>query len=136
MNRAAMLSLLEQDEGLRLKPYRDHLGKLTLGIGRNLDDVGITPEEARHLAENDIGRCEAALDKNRPWWRQLSEARQRILVSMVFQLGWSGVAGFTKFWAAVQREDWPGAAVEMRDSLWAKQTPARCERLAKMMEAG
>ena len=136
MNRPAMLALLERDEGLRTKPYRDHLGKLTLGIGRNLDDVGITPEEARYLAENDIGRCEASLQANRPWWRELSEARQQVLVSMVFQLGWSGVAGFAKFWGALQRGDYKSAAAEMRDSLWAKQTPARCERLAKMMEVG
>lgn len=136
MNRPAMLALLEKDEGLRLKPYRDTVGKQTIGIGRNLDDVGITTEEARYLCENDVGKCEAEMDRRWPWWRQMSENRQMVLCSMVFQLGAAGVAKFPKFIAALQREDWIGAAAEMTDSLWAKQTPARAERLAKMMEEG
>jgi lysozyme len=43
-------------EGLRLKPYRCTAGKLTIGIGRNLDDCGISQTEAYVLLENDIPR--------------------------------------------------------------------------------
>ena len=32
---------LKAHDGLRLKPYRDSVGKLTVGVGRNLDDVGL-----------------------------------------------------------------------------------------------
>lgn len=136
MSRADLLTMLEQDEGLRLKPYRDTVGKLTIGIGRNLDDMGITTEEARYLLENDVGRAEAELDRNIPWWRELSENRRHVLVSLVFNMGWPRLSGFVKFKAALLKNDWAGAAMEMRDSLWFRQVKGRGERLAKMMEAG
>jgi len=136
VNRDAMLSLLIADEGLRLKPYKDTVGKLTLGIGRNLDDVGITEAEAKYLCLNDIARVERDLDRALPWWRNLNEKRQLVVASMAFQMGAGGLQGFPKFLAALKREDWPGAAAEMADSLWATQTPARCGRLAKMMTEG
>jgi hypothetical protein len=47
---------LIRHEALRLKPYRCSADKLTIGIGRNLDDVGITEEEAYFLLGNDISR--------------------------------------------------------------------------------
>lgn len=131
-----MLSLLIADEGLRLKPYKDTVGKLTLGIGRNLDDVGITEAEAKYLCLNDIARVERDLDRALPWWRNLNEKRQLVVASMAFQMGAGGLQGFPKFLAALKREHWPGAAAEMADSLWATQTPARCGRLAKMMTEG
>lgn len=136
MTRSALLAMLEQDEGLRLKPYRDTVGKLTIGCGRNLDDVGITTEEARYLLENDVGRAEADLDRNIPWWRELSEKRRHVLVSLVFNMGWPKLSGFVKFLAALKRNDWPGAAMEMRDSRWYSQVKGRGERLAKAMEEG
>lgn len=147
MNRAAMLEMLEQEEGFRQFVYDDATGKPllpgmvakghpTVGIGRALDVNGITKAEARYLCENDIGRCEGDLDRNLRWWRELTEARQQVLCSMVFQLGWPKVSQFVKFRAALIRNDWPGAAQEMRESAWAQQTPARVERLAAMMEKG
>lgn len=136
MNRHALLEMLEQDEGLRLRPYRDTVGKLTIGIGRNLDDRGITKAEALYLCENDIAAAEGELDKSMPWWRELTEARQQVLCSMVFNLGWPKLAQFLKFRAALTRNDWAGAAAEMRDSLWYSQVKARGERLARMMEKG
>ncbi|NBW18173.1 MAG: lysozyme [Caulobacteraceae bacterium] len=136
MNRADMIALLERDEGLRLKPYKDTVGKLTIGIGRNLDDVGITAEEARYLVENDIGRCEADLNRNLPGWRDLTEARQQVMVSLVFNLGWPNLSGFLKFLAALKRHAYAEAADELRDSLWYRQVKGRGERLAKMMEEG
>lgn len=46
--------MLIRHDGLRLKPYRDTRNKLTIGVGRNLDDVGITREEALMLPNNEI----------------------------------------------------------------------------------
>jgi lysozyme len=147
MSRADLLAMLEQDEGLRLQAYDDATGAPlkpgdtlrghpTIGIGRALDVNGITTEEARYLLENDVGRAESDLDRNIPWWRELSEKRQHVLVSLVFNMGWPKLSGFVKFLAALKRNDWPGAAMEMRDSRWYSQVKGRGERLAKMMEEG
>ncbi len=136
MNIEYMKSELRRDEGLRLKPYRDTVGKMTLGVGRNLDDVGITAEEADYLLENDIGRAMADLDRNLPWWRGLSEARQRALVNMAFNLGLPRLLGFKGMLAALQAGDYAAAAREAIDSKWAKQIGARAQRIAMMLAEG
>ena len=38
---------LIKNEGMRLKPYRCTLGKLTIGIGRNLEDNPLNFEEKK-----------------------------------------------------------------------------------------
>ena len=52
---------------------------------------------------------------------------------MVFQIGFSGVMKFRKMIANMQEKNWKGAADEMLDSLWAKQTPSRANRLADIV---
>ena len=76
MNRDDLRSMLVLHEGLRLRPYKCTAGKMTIGVGRNLDDNGITQAEAFALLENDIIAVEADLDRTWPWWRQMSEARR------------------------------------------------------------
>ena len=66
----------------------------------------------------------------------MGEARQGVLIEMVFQLGMSSVLKFKRMWAAIDAADYVAAAAAMRDSLWNKQTPARCDLLAKIMETG
>ena len=58
MDRQLLRSQLERHEGLRLKPYRDTVGKLTVGYGRNLEDVGISRDEADFMLDNDIDQVE------------------------------------------------------------------------------
>jgi lysozyme len=138
-NRALLAKELERDEGLVLHAYEDSLGFLTLGVGRLIDKRrggGITKEEAHYLLGNDIAEVETGLDMNLPWWRGLSPVRQRVLVSMGFNLGMGGLLKFHNTLAAMDEGDFKTAARGMRQSLWRKQTGERAERLAKMMEEG
>lgn len=140
MNIENLTSELIVDEALKLKPYHCTAGKLTIGIGRNLEDVGISTDEARYLLKNDIDRVCAQLDAALPWWRTMSERRQRVLANMCFNMGIGnstrGLLSFRNTLASMQRGDYRAAARGMRDSSWAKQVGARAERLAKMMEEG
>lgn len=124
------------DEGLRLKPYRDTVGKLTIGVGRNLDDKGITRDEAMALLDNDLAECIGDLRGSFPWFDTLNEARQCVVVNMRFNLGPVGFRKFKRTIAAIERKDWPTAARGIRLSLAAKQTGQRYQRLADMMESG
>jgi len=133
---ALITAELKRDEGLWLKPYRDTVGKLTIGIGRNLDDVGIFENEAEAMLANDITRVCADLDRVLFWWRNLSEVRQRVMVNMAFNLGIQGLLKFKKSLDAARDGDFITAAKEMLDSAWAIQVGARADRLAKMMEQG
>lgn len=136
MNIARVKAELCRDEGERLKPYRDGVGKLTIGVGRNLDDVGITAAESGVLLENDIAAAAAGLDRALPWWRGLSEARQRALLNMAFNLGVSRLRGFRGMLAALEAGDCERAAAEALDSRWASQVGARAQRIAAMIREG
>lgn len=136
MNTDMLLQDLKRDEGMLLKPYRDTVGKLTIGIGRNLDDVGISENEALSLAKSDIFKVTGGLDVALPWWRTMSEPRQRALANMAFNLGVTGLLGFRKALQALQDGDFNQAASEFLDSKWAVQVGDRSKRLAEMIREG
>jgi lysozyme len=79
---------LVRHEGLRLKPYRCTAGKLTIGVGRNLEDKGISQQEAYELLENDIRECEVQLLTEIPdIYLSLDINRKVVLINMCFNLG-------------------------------------------------
>lgn len=138
---------IEVDEGERLTVYDDatglpigpgsHVrGKPTIGYGTLIcAPGGITHDEALALLGNRIARARAGA-ATLPAYAKLDQVRQDVLVEMVFQIGLYGVKGFHNTLAAMERGDYAAAAAGMRASQWAKQTPSRAERLAKIMETG
>jgi lysozyme len=150
-DRATMRAELKRDEGERLKPYKDTVGKWTVGVGRNLDDVGtaplnrsvedvkahgITAAESAQMLDHDLDRVDADLDRRLPWWRKLDPVRQRVLVNMAFNMGIDSFCGFTNTLRMVERGDYEEAAAGMMASKWARQVHARADRLASMMRTG
>jgi lysozyme len=136
MDHDKLIDQLVLHEGIRLKPYLCTAGFQTLGVGRNLDALGISEEEAFILLGNDIDRCCHALDQLAEWWRDLDDVRQRVLVDMCFNLGPSRLMKFKKMWAAITKQAWDVAADEMLDSRWADQVGGRARTLADMMRTG
>lgn len=136
IDRAAMIRQLRLHEGERLKPYRCTAGKLTIGVGRNLEDRGITAEESAYLLGNDIDRFTTELLRALPWVAQLDEVRQRVLLDMAFNLGLAGLLGFKNTLATIKAGDYQKAAAMMLDSKWAGQVGQRAERLSRMMFTG
>lgn len=146
---------LIRHEGLRLKAYRCTAGKTTIGVGRNLDDKGITPEETESLGitrescirdgiteeqayallDNDIrdARAEAA---KLAVFGSLDPVRQDALVNMAFNLGLPRLSKFKGMLGALEAMDWQGAAQEALDSLWARQVGPRAYELAKQLQTG
>lgn len=136
MDRVSLKDQLILHEGMKLKPYQDTVGKTTIGVGRNLDDRGISMHEAMFLLDNDIQAVENDLDRHLPWWRSLSEARQLVLADMTFNLGIGRLLGFKNTLAAMQTGDYEAAARGMLASKWAGQVGKRAQRLARMMREG
>ncbi len=133
---ALLCAELKRDEGVRLKPYRDTVDKLTIGTGRNLDDVGISDAENDYLLINDIHRVERDLDQYLPWWRGLDDVRQRVLANMCFNLGIGKLLGFKQTLQLIQSDQYEAAARAMLTSKWASQVKQRAVRLANMMRIG
>ena len=131
--------LIEQlivHEGLVLEPYECTAGKLTIGVGRNLEDRGISVDEAHYLLKNDIEIVERELLEAQPLVSMLDAVRQRVLVDMGFNLGTPTLMKFQKMWDAIEDEDWVEASEQMLDSRWAKQVGRRAERLSQAMSTG
>lgn len=130
---------LKRDEGIVLHAYDDHLGYVTLGVGRLIDKRkggGISMEEAEYLLANDIARRKRDLMLTLPWFEELNEPRQGVLIGMAFQLGTGGLLKFKKALEFIRKAQYVAAANEMLNSTWAEQTPGRAERLAKQMMTG
>jgi len=136
INRDAMVRQLRLHEGERLKPYRCTAGKLTIGVGRNLEDRGITAAEAAMLLANDIADMERELQRALPWVTRLDDVRQRVLLDMAFNLGLPGLLQLKRTREAIRTGQYQQAATMMLDSLWARQVGQRAERLARMMATG
>jgi lysozyme len=133
-----IISRLVEDEGEILHAYPDHLGFITIGVGRLIDPKkggGISSDESRYLLANDIRKW-MAIAGQWPWFDTLDWARQGVIICMLHQLGARGVSNFRKMIDALARKDYETAADEMLDSGWRKQTPERCERMAAIMRTG
>lgn len=119
--------------------YDDHLGYATIGYGRLVDrrkGGGITDEEADYLLDNDITSRINEMRSRFPGFNKYNEPRQAALINMSFQLGVNGVLGFKKMVAAMESGLFNKAAEEALDSLWAKQTPKRAQRIAEQIRTG
>lgn len=159
MNLEKLRASIDQNESFEAKPYRDHLGLWTIGIGRCLETnpligaewsyllqkglikVEITPEGAQVLRDGEINRAVNVLSSGRFWltstWNQMSDARRNVLVEMVYQMGVERFAGFVDMIEAIRRRDWKRAALEGLDSKWAKvDTPNRAKKLMSQFERG
>jgi len=130
-----LIDMLVRHEGLRLKPYTDTVGKLTIGYGRNLDDVGISRLEAGYLLLNDIRNVQAQLGRE-PWFTGLNEARQVAYLDMAFNVGIGTLRLFKNMIAAIQSGDFGKASDEMLASLWARQVGRRATELAEIVRTG
>ena len=156
-NKDLVMEKLIAHEGLRLQVYEDSLGIATIGIGRNLEDRGITPEElewmdipnmaivhtmgiteadAMYLAQNDVQIVEEELLRSHPCVENLDAVRQLVLVDMAFNMGVPRLGKFKKMWAAIHENNFDEAAKEMLDSRWANQVKSRSTKLAHAMHTG
>lgn len=136
MNRQDALDQLVQHEGLKLKPYRCTAGKLTIGVGRNLDDVGISVDEAMVMLDNDMTTAENELRARFPIVQSIDGPRYWALVNMTFNMGISRLSQFSNMWSAIGDGDWNRAADEALDSRWAKQVGNRSRQIADMLRGG
>lgn len=131
-----LIDRLIKHEGLRLKPYKCPAGKLTIGVGRNLEDRGITEEEAMMLLQNDILACRKDCYTSFIWYGELDEVRQGVILEMCFNLGISRLKGFKKMLKACELKNYTLASQEMLSSLWARQVGNRAKKLADIMRKG
>ena len=127
-----LLALIEAHEGCELKPYRCPAGKLTIGIGRNIEDIGITRHEAEYLLYNDLIRVVKELRTAFPWYDSLTERRKHALIDMCFNMGITTLKTFKRTLSAMERGDWQAAKNYALESKWARQVKGRAIKVTGM----
>lgn len=135
-DRYLLIGQLQRHEGVRLKPYVDTEGKITIGVGRNLSDNGITAYEADVMLANDMSEAEDDLRRVFRWFEGLDSIRQAAMVNITFNLGLTRLLTFRKALYAMAHRQYGQAADEFVDSLWAKQVGARAVELAAQIRTG
>lgn len=134
--RQKLKSLLVHHESYRQFPYTDSTGHLSVGIGRNLSNRGISPEEALALLDDDIQYFGSKLNSLLPFFPGLDENRQIVLVNMCFNLGVNGFLAFHSMLDAIEKGDYEKASEEILNSKAAEQCPERYHQLAEIMKTG
>ena len=136
MNLARVYARLSIDEDRRKRIYVDTVGNISGGVGRNLTDRGFREDEIDLMLANDVAEAVGECRRLIRGFDALAEARQEVLVNMMFNMGYTRLAGFKKMLAAVQAGNWREAASQMLDSKWADQVGDRADRLADAMRKG
>lgn len=138
-----LLSQIKRDEGTgprdssgNFKPYRDTVGKLTIGYGHNLDDNGINQKVADFILADDLEAHAAQLHFYLPWTDSLDEVRRAVLINMAFNMGIHGLLKFKNTLEAIHDGEYQKAALMMLQSKWADQVGIRAKRLADQMATG
>jgi len=127
-------NLLVQHESYRQFPYSDTTGHLTVGIGRNLSDRGISTTEAFYLLDDDILYFTSKLMHYLECFSGLSENRQIALIDMCFNLGVQGFLNFKDMISALNRSDYIDASKAILDSKVAKdQAPERYKQISHII---
>jgi len=130
-----LIEWIKYHEGFRAFPYKCPAGFLTIGIGRNIEQNGISMEEAEYLLRNDLDRCQKELYRF-SWYSEQPRAIREALVNMCFNLGLPRLLGFKRMIAALERKDYTQAAIEALDSNWAAQVGQRAKDIALMIREG
>lgn len=143
MSREKEKALTILHEGVRRFPYYDTASppRLTIGVGFNLTDVGLLPEEIDFILDNRLRLCRERLTAALPWFQRLDEVRQAVLIDMEYNMGpepfdGDGIKDWPIFLKQVEDGQYTAAANNMRSTKWAKQVGRRALRLAHMMESG
>lgn len=133
-----LIKQLRRHEGVRTHAYLCSENKITVGVGRNLDEnggIGLFNDEIDYLLKNDIERCRCELDAL-SWFSDLDSVRQDALVNLCFNLGMTRLLGFRKAMAAMAIGDYSTAADEFMDSKWATQVGSRADEVTEMVRTG
>ena len=128
--------LLIKHEGYKHKPYVDTVGKITIGVGRNLTDNGLSDDEILYLLQNDVDRTIEELSRTLSNWDQLDDCRQIALIDMVFNLGLPRFKTFKKTIKYLEEFDFENASKEMLDSKWASDVGNRAIELSEIIRTG
>jgi lysozyme len=124
---------IEANEGRMHLPYKDTVGKLTIGVGFNLTDVGLYDEEIDFILRNRVERMKLVLPLKIATWEALSGDQRLALMDMYYNLGWPRLSKFKRMLKHIDDGKYDKAAEELLNSKYASQVGQRAKRNAELL---
>lgn len=150
-----LIERIKSHEGYKAKPYKDTVGKWTVGYGRNLEDNPLSPAEVLKLFNRvtfkssvdaeiffedllikDIENHTEELKDRLAMFPLCDSDEQTVLIDMAFNLGVPTLMNFKGMLHAIDNDDKVQAAVELLDSKYAEQVKIRAVDNAKLLCGG
>ena len=131
-----IIDQLALHEGVKRFPYKCTSGKLTIGVGRNIEDMGISDDEIYYMLKNDIRRVDNELNNAFRFYKNLDPVRKDAMINMAFNLGLTRLRGFRLALKLMETKDYEEASIEFLDSLWASQVGQRALDVSHMIKYG
>ena len=129
-----LIKQIKQSEGFRPTVYQCTEGYDTIGYGFAIKDLVLGEDICDIILERKIAELKLRIQQKFPFYEDMPEQAQDIVVEMCYQMGISGFSRFKKTIDHLMRKDYKAASVEMLDSRWAKQTPNRAKKLSNQMK--
>lgn len=144
-----LLARLPRSEGRTGKPYKDNVGKWTVGVGHNISANGLPAPMVVEILE--VGGISDGsivtllnLDVDKAIkdasaigvYQNLDIPRQSVLADMVFNMGLASVLNFVNTLGYLARSDWDNASRQMLESKWANEVGGRAIELAGIIKSG
>lgn len=148
MTDTKIIPILNYEEGYKESPYLDTLGYPTVAGGIRIGPKGASLSNYTFRVPRTVGDAwkQVIVDQKanemsqRPSIAAAMNAcnppRRDVLISMAYQMGVDGLAGFKNTLKLIADGNFTAAADGMLNSLWARQTRNRALRHADVMKTG
>lgn len=134
MKQLKTAEILKRHEGVRRFPYFCPANQITVGAGRNIQQIPFSDDEIELMLSNDIKRVTDELDKTFPWFQYLEGARRDAFICIGYNLGINRLLSFKKALKSMSSGDWENSAYHFRDSRWSAQVGHRATELTQMIQ--
>ena len=134
-----IIEMLRAHESVETYAYKCSAGKITIGVGRNIDSgggLGLSDDEIDYLLANDVKRVNDELLGAFGWYKTLGTERKDAIMDMCFNMGLPRLMQFKKALAAMAKGDYVTASAEFLDSKWATQVGMRAVTITDIIESG
>jgi len=131
-------SMIKRHEGLRLQPYKDTEGHMTVGYGHKIKggedfSKGISMEQANALFEQDYAEHKAAATKNIPGFDKMSAQQQAAMTDLTFNMGPNWIDKWPKLKEQLASGQYEAASQNLLSSKYASQVKGRSSEIAGLV---
>lgn len=132
------MQMTKNFEGYSPQLYKCPAGYLTIGYGRNIEQRGISKEEAEFMFQNDyndaLRNLQSLLVSKGIKVEDVHKDVFYALTDMMFNMGYDRLSKFKKLFSELKKGSYEGVAREMKNSKWYTQVGDRSKKLVEIVQ--